>query len=50
VFIHWCRTSAVPVPGQWIFAGTLFMLGLEVIFASFLVGILELKRESTRTG
>jgi hypothetical protein len=50
VFVHWCRTFAVPVPGQWIFAGTLFMLGIESIFVSFLVGILDLKRESNRCG
>ena len=50
VFIHWCRTVEVPSPGLWIFAGTLFMLGLETIFAAFLVGILELQRESQRQG
>jgi glycosyltransferase involved in cell wall biosynthesis len=50
VFIHWCRTYALLVPGQWIFAGTLFMLGLEVIFVSFLVAIIDLPRESQRQG
>lgn len=50
VLIHWCRTLQVPVPGQWIFAGTSFMLGIETIFAAFLVGILQLKRESERAG
>src|SRR5262249_48109733 len=50
VFVHWCRTWEVPVPGQWIFAGTLFMLGLETVFASFLIGLLDLKRESGRQG
>jgi glycosyltransferase involved in cell wall biosynthesis len=50
VFIHWCRTLEVPFPGIWIFAGTLFMLGIETIFAAFLVGILELQRESQRAG
>ena len=50
VFVHWCRTLQVPIPGLWIFAGTLFMLGTETIFASFLVGILQLKRESKRPG
>jgi glycosyltransferase involved in cell wall biosynthesis len=50
VFAHWCRTFAVPVPGQWIFAGTLFMLGVESIFVAFLAGILDLKRESNRCG
>ena len=42
VFVHWCRTLQVPYPGMWIFAGTLFMLGIETIFTAFLVGILEL--------
>jgi glycosyltransferase involved in cell wall biosynthesis len=50
VLVHWSRTREIPEPGQWIFAGTLFFLGLEVIFTSFLVGILDLRRESGRTG
>ena len=50
VFLHWCQTLEVPSPGLWIFAGTLFMLGLETIFAAFLVGIMELQRESQRPG
>lgn len=50
VFIHWCRTLEVPSPGLWIFAGTLFVLGLETGFAAFLIGILELQRESQRAG
>lgn len=50
VLVHWIRTSQVPMPAQWIFAGTLFMLGLETVFASFLIGILDLKRESGRQG
>jgi hypothetical protein len=49
VFIQWCRTFEVPCPGLWIFAGTLFMLGVETCFAAFLVGILELQREGQRT-
>src|SRR5207249_2681976 len=24
VFVHWCRTFEVPIPAQWVFAGTLF--------------------------
>jgi glycosyltransferase involved in cell wall biosynthesis len=44
VVIAWLRTQAVASPGQWILAGTLFMLGTESIFASFLVGMLELPR------
>ena len=50
VFAHWCRTFEVPLPGLWIFAGTLCMLGIETIFTAFLVGILELPRESERAG
>lgn len=48
VFLHWCSTLTVPAPGQWIFAGTLFMLGLETVFASFLKGVLELRQESRK--
>jgi glycosyltransferase involved in cell wall biosynthesis len=50
VFVYWCRTTAVPVPGQWIFAGTLFMLGIECVFVAFLIGVLDLRRESNRCG
>jgi glycosyltransferase involved in cell wall biosynthesis len=50
VFLHWCSTLTVSMPGQWIFAGTLFMLGLEAVFASFLKGVLELQRESQNAG
>jgi glycosyltransferase involved in cell wall biosynthesis len=50
VFIHWCRTMEVPVPGQWVFAGTLFVLGVQTCFAAFLIGILDLKRENGRAG
>jgi hypothetical protein len=50
VFGHWCRTLTVPFPGLWIFAGTLFMIGVETVFTAFLVGIIELQRESRRTG
>jgi glycosyltransferase involved in cell wall biosynthesis len=50
VLVHWLQTQTVPVPGQWIFAGTLVTLGLETMFASFLVGILELKKESRKAG
>jgi glycosyltransferase involved in cell wall biosynthesis len=45
VFFHWMQTSQVPVPGQWIFAGTLFCLGLEAGAAAFLVGILNLSQK-----
>lgn len=50
VFLHWCSTLTVPAPGQWIFAGTLFMLGLETMFASFLKGVFELQYEDCKTG
>jgi hypothetical protein len=45
VFFHWLQTSQVPIPGQWIFAGTLFCLGLEATAAAFLVGILNLPQK-----
>jgi glycosyltransferase involved in cell wall biosynthesis len=45
VLIHWARTQEVYSPAQWIFAGTLFSLGLETTFAAFLIGILNLPRE-----
>jgi hypothetical protein len=45
VLIHWLQTTQVAVPGQWIFAGTLFCLGLETVSAAFLVGILDLSQE-----
>jgi glycosyltransferase involved in cell wall biosynthesis len=44
IVLAWLRTQVVASPGQWILAGTLFMLGTESIFASFLVGMLELPR------
>ncbi len=50
VLWHWIRTLELPVPGKWVFAGTMFLLGLETVFLAFLIGILDLKRESDRTG
>jgi glycosyltransferase involved in cell wall biosynthesis len=50
VFVHWAQTMALPTPALWVGAGTLFLLGLEVLFLSFLVSILDLRRESGRTG
>jgi glycosyltransferase involved in cell wall biosynthesis len=50
VLIHWVYTLAVPSPGRWILAGTLFTLGTEAVFTTFLVGILDLRRESSREG
>jgi glycosyltransferase involved in cell wall biosynthesis len=46
---HWLRTLEVPLPGQWIFAGTLFCVGLESAAAGFLVGILDMPRQGGRT-
>lgn len=50
VLANWWETNTVPSPAQWIFAGTLFVIGLEVVFASFLVGIMELPSEQNRRG
>jgi hypothetical protein len=50
VLLEWWRNSQVIYPGQWILAGTLFLIGFETIFASFLVGIIDLQRESRRSG
>jgi glycosyltransferase involved in cell wall biosynthesis len=49
VLIHWLRTAELLAP-QWIFAGTLFVLGLETIFLAFLIGIIDMARESQRHG
>ena len=50
VLLIWLRTWEVPAPGQWIYACTLYALGLEAMFAAFLVSVLDLRRESQRTG
>jgi glycosyltransferase involved in cell wall biosynthesis len=50
VFIQWARTLELAMPALWVGAGTLFLLGLEIIFLSFLVSIVDLRRESGRTG
>jgi hypothetical protein len=47
VLTTWFSTSQVPSPARWIFAGTLATLGIEVIFTSFIVGILDFPRESS---
>ncbi len=47
--VHWCNTGDLNAP-QWIFAGTIFTLGLETIFLTFLVGIMNLAGESRRHG
>ena len=49
VFIQWLRTYELNAP-QWIFAGTIFVIGLETIFLAFLVGIIDMARESQRRG
>jgi hypothetical protein len=49
VIYHWFQTSELHAP-QWIFAGTLFVIGLETIFLAFLIGIIDLARESQRHG
>jgi glycosyltransferase involved in cell wall biosynthesis len=46
VIFHWLRTNQVPDPGTWIFAGTLFCLGLETGAGAFLLGILQFPRDS----
>ena len=46
VVFHWLQTREVPVPGQWVFAGTLFCLGLEAVAAALLVGIFNLSSET----
>ncbi len=48
VFVHWLMTDTVTAHARWILGGTIVTLGLETIFASFLVGILDLPRENSR--
>ena len=50
VVVEWWRTSWIASPAKLIFAGTLFTLGVETVFSSFLVGILDLPRENKREG
>lgn len=50
VLVDWLASDAVTRPGQWILAGTLVTIGVQVVFAAFLVGILDLPRESKRQG
>jgi glycosyltransferase involved in cell wall biosynthesis len=45
VLIQWLRTREVPIPGQWIFAGTLFCVGLEAGAAAFLLGIFDMSHQ-----
>jgi len=41
VLSRWAQALAVPAPGNWILGGTLIMLGVETIFASFLVETID---------
>ena len=50
VLVHWLQTYQVPDPGQWIFAGTLFCLGLEAGGGAFLLGILQFRQDDQQTG
>lgn len=45
VLARWLSRGDVPVPGQWIFAGTLFCLGLEASAAAFLLSILSSRQD-----
>jgi hypothetical protein len=44
VLAHWLSYGEVPVPGQWIFAGTLFCLGLEASAGAFLLSVLSIRQ------
>lgn len=48
VLLHWFHTLSFPnpSPARWILACTLATLGVEAVFTSFLVGILDLPREN----
>jgi hypothetical protein len=50
VVLRWLETWEVRSPAQWIFAGTLLVIGLEIVFAAFLIGIFELPRQRDRQG
>jgi glycosyltransferase involved in cell wall biosynthesis len=45
----WWTHGTVDQPALWILGGTLATLGLEAVFASFLLGILQLPQESRRS-
>jgi glycosyltransferase involved in cell wall biosynthesis len=49
VLVAWFLTDTVVSHARWILGGTLVTLGLETIFTSFLVGILNLPRERPRS-
>lgn len=46
VVFHWLQNREVPSSARWILAGAFFVLGVEVIFSSFLVGIIETHGQS----
>lgn len=46
----WFQTSNMTCLDQWILAGTLCLFGFGTIFASLFVGIIDLQRESLRSG
>lgn len=50
VLWHWLQTREVVTPARWIFAGTLLAIGVEVVFAGFLLGILDLRQQRDRRG
>jgi len=45
VIWHWWRTDELLSPARWISAGALMTMGVEVIFATFLVAILDERNE-----
>jgi glycosyltransferase involved in cell wall biosynthesis len=47
---RWIDAGEVPSPGEWILALTLGLIGIETVFSSLLVGVLELPRQSRRQG
>lgn len=50
ILVQWIQTLRIASVAGWIFACTLFTIGTETIFASFLVGILQLPNENMREG
>ena len=50
VGVAWWRTNQVALPSVLIFAGTLLTIGIEVVFSSFLIGLMDLPREAGREG
>jgi len=50
VLVGWLQTQTVSSPGLWILGATLMTLGLEAVFGSFLIGVLELNQEGQKSG